>query len=102
MCQLGLPIGVKHVTVQSQRAQRQAEQAAIEATKEYQFEQLLRELEDALDNLDRIARESDEREQSRRDAASVEAARKWARGGAQTFSGSDVSEMHGFYCGVEA
>jgi hypothetical protein len=84
------------------RRGRQAEQAAIEATKEYQFEQIFRDLEDALANLDRIATEADEREQSRRVAESIEAARKWARGGAQIFSGSDVSEMNGFYCGVEA
>jgi SWIM zinc finger len=41
---------------------RKAEQAAIEATEEYQMEQLFRDLEEALDALDRIAEESDERE----------------------------------------
>lgn len=50
------------------RAQRRQEQASIEATKEYQFEQLFRDLEDALANLDRIAAKADEWEQSRRDA----------------------------------
>ncbi len=48
------------------RRERQAEQAAVEATKEYQLEQLFRDLEEALDALDRIAEESDEREALRK------------------------------------
>ncbi len=36
------------------------EQARIEATEEYQLEQLFRDLEDALDALDAIAQEADE------------------------------------------
>ncbi len=48
------------------RHERQAEQATIEATKEYQLEQLFRDLEEALDALDRIAEESDEREALRK------------------------------------
>jgi hypothetical protein len=44
------------------RARRQQEQAEVEATKEYQFEQLLRELEDTLSALDAIAEDSDERD----------------------------------------
>jgi hypothetical protein len=46
----------------AQRRERLNEQARIEATKEYQLEQLFRDLEDALDALDRIAEEADERE----------------------------------------
>lgn len=44
------------------RRERQAEQAVVEATEEYQIEQLFRDLEEALDELDRIAEKSDERE----------------------------------------
>ena len=46
--------------------ERQAEQAVVEATEEYQLEQLFRDLEEALDALDRIAEESDEREALRK------------------------------------
>jgi molecular chaperone GrpE (heat shock protein) len=46
----------------TQRVQRANEQAEVEVTKEYQFEQLLRELEDTLDALDALAAESDERD----------------------------------------
>jgi hypothetical protein len=35
------------------------EQATVEATEEYQFEQLFRDMEDVLDTLDAIAAESD-------------------------------------------
>jgi hypothetical protein len=77
------------------RARRQAEQVEIEATKAYRLERMMYELEAS-------QAVADEWEQSRRVAASIEAARKWAGGGAQTFGGSDVSEMKGFYCGVEA
>ncbi len=52
----------------TEQARRQQEQVEIEATKLYEFEQAFRDLEDALDALDRIAQEADEREQSRRDA----------------------------------
>jgi hypothetical protein len=41
---------------------RKTEQAAVEATEEYQLEQLFRNLEESLEALDRIAEESDERE----------------------------------------
>ena len=47
---------------QAQRRERLQEQAEVEATKLYQFEQLFRELEDALAALDRIAEEADERD----------------------------------------
>ena len=50
------------------RAQRQQEQAEVEATEDYQFEQAVATLTDAMEGLERIAREMDEREQSRRDA----------------------------------
>jgi len=43
------------------RRERANEQARIEATEEYQFEQAMRDLEDALDALDAMAEESDER-----------------------------------------
>ena len=39
------------------RRERQAEQAVVEATREYQLEQLFRDLEEALDALDRITEE---------------------------------------------
>ncbi len=42
--------------------QARKEQAEIEATPEYRFEQLLYTLETSLDALDRIAEQSDERE----------------------------------------
>jgi NTP pyrophosphatase (non-canonical NTP hydrolase) len=41
---------------------RLTEQAEVEATEEYQLEQLLKELEDILDALDAIAQEADERD----------------------------------------
>ena len=41
------------------RRERQAEQAVVEATREYQLEQLFRDLEEALDS---ITEESNERE----------------------------------------
>lgn len=47
---------------QAQHRERLNEQARIEATKEYQMEQLFRDLEDALDALDAIAEEADERD----------------------------------------
>jgi hypothetical protein len=84
------------------RARRQAEQVEIEATKAYRLERMMYELETLQAELEASQAVADEREQSRRVAASIEAARKWAGGGAQTFGGSDVSEMKGFYCGVEA
>jgi hypothetical protein len=52
----------------TERARRLNEQATVEATEEYQLDQLFNDLEEALDALDRIAEESDRREQSRRDA----------------------------------
>jgi SWIM zinc finger len=48
------------------RRERQTEQAVVEATEEYQIEQLFRDLEEALDELDRIAEKSDEREAHRK------------------------------------
>jgi chaperonin cofactor prefoldin len=44
------------------QAQARNEQRAIEATREYQTEQSLHDLENALNALDRIAEEADERE----------------------------------------
>ncbi len=54
--------------IELEKAQSIREQAEIEATPEYQFEQLFRDLEDALNALDRIAEEANEREKARRDA----------------------------------
>jgi len=42
--------------------ERLNEQAEVEATEEYQLENLLKELEDILDALDAIAQEADERD----------------------------------------
>jgi hypothetical protein len=47
---------------QQVRRERQVEQAAVEATEEYQLDQLFHELETALNALDKIAEESDERD----------------------------------------
>jgi hypothetical protein len=47
---------------QQVRRERQAEQAAVEATEEYRLDQLFHELETALNALDKIAEESDERD----------------------------------------
>ena len=48
------------------RRERLNEQAEVEATEEYQLEQLLKELEDRRYALDAIAQEADERDTLRR------------------------------------
>ena len=54
-------VAEEHYKVQVRCQERLDEQARIEATEEYQFEMLLHELETTLDELDRIAEESDRR-----------------------------------------